>query len=213
MSEDKDLYCTVVSIVPFAIKEVKPGLSPNIYEIAAATEDEPSILHIGTGSHNVYFDENRGSLNVKDPSAEIARSVVEDFTTSQLEYGDGVGPGLFWVIGKLSVEQVKKEYSAELTSAKIRQRRWFEKLIRLADRDWERYKQPNVVSDFQRLAANILKLDPSRHGWLEPSSIEVQASIQCKACFSSIHPKAIICPICKVVQDANKAKNLEFATA
>lgn len=209
---DRDLYCTVVSIVPFAIKEMKPGLSPNIYEIEAASEEDPQVLHIGTGSHNVYINEDQGSLNVRDTSTEIARSVVEDFCTSQLEYGEGTGPGLFWVIGKLTVDDIRRECKAELLQAKIRQRRWFTKLVEIADRDWEQYHKPNVISGFQRLAAKILKVDPTRHTWLEPNVHTGIDLVNCKACTSPIRPEAIICPVCRAVLNPVKFKELQFAT-
>lgn len=210
-----DLKCTVVSIVPFAIKEAKPGLIPPTYEIAASEKGEPQILHIGTAVHYVYIDADRGSLQVRDSPQEVARSIVEDYVSSQLEVGDGVFPGIFYVPGEFSVEEIKSKFEEELAQLKIAQYKWLLQLTRLADKDWSQYQKPNVISAFQRKAAEIIGLKVEQHPWMNPEIKEIAPVIElssCPGCGSGVRDGIAVCPSCKCVLDAEKYKTLAFAS-
>lgn len=206
---DNRVTCTVVSLVPFPIQEYKPGLIPGLYSIRASDGDIPVCLVVGDAKHNVYIDETRGSLGVRDASDEIARSIVEDFLASQLGISDGVHPGIFWVVGSVTPEQVKSHFGLELMSNKLAQKRWFIEICKIADNDWNRYHQHNVISDFQRRAAELLGYTKESHEWMAPSL--VMASQRCPACNSVVSAGITICPQCRCILDKAKYESLEFA--
>src|SRR5271170_7711776 len=104
------LSCTVVSFFPQDIKESKPGLVPPSFFIPASDMKTPSLLKVGTCSHFVYMDESRGSLMVKDPSDIVAKSIVEDFCSSQLGIAEDASPGLFWIDEDLEWKDIEVKY-------------------------------------------------------------------------------------------------------
>jgi hypothetical protein len=119
---DNRFTCTVISLVPFSWTEYKPGLIPGLFTIPASDSKIPVCLVVGEAKHNVYIDENRGSLPVRDASDEVARSIVEDFRDSQLGISEGCSPGVFWVAGTWTPEKVMNELKAELLVASLSQK-------------------------------------------------------------------------------------------
>jgi len=206
---DNRITCTVVSLLPFPLAEFKPGLIPGIYNLPASNGEVPSVLVVGDAKHNVYIDETRGSLGVRDASDEVARSIVEDFLAAQLGVGDGCHPGIFWVAGSWTAGEIAQKFSSELLQAKIAQKRWFIEVCKIADNDWNRYHQHNVISDFQRRAAELLGYTKESHEWMAPSL--VMASQKCPACASSVAQGITICPNCRCILDKDKYSKLEFA--
>lgn len=210
MAIDNRLTCTVVSIIPFAITEFKPGLIPGTFHIPASDGKVPVCVVVGDAKHNVYIDETRGSLPVRDASDEVARSIVEDFKDSQLGISDGCHPGIFWVPGSWDAVRVVKELPAELLAASLAQKRWFIEITKIADNDWNRYHQHNVISDFQRKAAELLGYTKEAHEWMAPSLI--LASQRCPACNTSVSAGIVVCPNCRCVLDKKRYEEFEFAT-
>lgn len=210
MPENNRFVCTVVSLVPFEIKEEKPGLIPGYFRIPASDGKNPVCLVVEAAKHNVYLDETRGSLPVQDASDQVARSIVEDFLSSQLGISDGVHPGLFWLVGSVTPEEVVKNHGDELRIAKLAQQRWFIEICKIADNDWNRRRQHNSISDFQRKAAELLGYTKETHEWMAPSL--VMGSQTCPACNSVVSPGIAICPNCRCILDKEKYSRLEFAT-
>ena len=204
-----DLMCTVVSIVPYPIRETKPGLIPNLYEIEASNGIDPHVLHVAHAQHYVYIDDTRPQLLVRDSPDEVAKSIVYDYKSSQLAREDGIEPGIFWVIGKHSVEEIKKNFSKELADARISQQRWLLALCKIADDDWQRYQKHTVISDTQRTAARILKLRAYEHPWMAiEQSVEAD---RCPNCSIPLGKGQAVCHNCRAVIDATKAKSISFA--
>jgi hypothetical protein len=188
---------TVFSMIHQELREEKPGLLPNVFVITAGTIDKPSANLIKPAQHYVYLDGDRGSLPVRDTSAEVARSIVEDYIGSQMCVSDGCFPGLFWIPGTWSLSQLKEhsEYKEILSIVKIAHQRWMLKLTQQADDDFARYQKHNVVSDFQRKIAEIMHLPQEKHPWMNvANSLE---SDNCVHCGSLCNPKYPICPVCK----------------
>lgn len=206
---DHRVTCTVVSLLPFPLAEFKPGLIPGIYNLPPSDGDVPSILVINEAKHNVYIDETRGSLGVRDASDEVARSIVEDFLAAQLGVSDGCHPGIFWVVGSWDAEEIPSQFGLELMRAKLAQKRWFVEVCKIADNDWNRYHQHNVISDFQRKAAELLGYTKESHEWMAPSL--VMSSQKCPACSSVVSAGITICPNCRCILDKEKYETLEFA--
>lgn len=205
------MACTVVSYVPFLIREEKPGLIPGRFLIEPSDTKEPKLLVLERSIHYVYLDENRGSLQVRDPADEVARSIVEDFNNSQLGISDGVHPALFWVPGSHTVKSIQETFPQDVTRVKVAQMKWLTAICRIADNDWNKYHQHNVVSDFQREAAHLIGWRPEEHEWMNKVAASVQSS-NCPACNQLVTPTMVICTNCRCVLKPEDYKKLQFAT-
>ena len=203
------LACTIVSIVPFEVNEEKPGLIPGRFHIAASDGVEPILLHIQNAMHYVYLDENRGSLPARDPSDEVAKSIVNDFVQAQLGISETAFPGIFWVPGALTLEEIKSQYSVELIKARSAQRAWMNNICRMADDDWNRYHKHSVISDFQRKSAEILGWSADEHEWMN-TSLTINPE-KCPNCQIALAKGTVLCPSCRCVLDLEKYKKLQFA--
>lgn len=204
-----DLYCTVVSLVPFEIREEKPGLHPNTFFLPASDMHVPQILIVGTARHYVYLDQDRGHLPVRTPSTEVAASVVRDYVTAQQKIGPESQPALFWVPGEKSANRVALEHKPEIEAALARQHRWFTLVCQQADDDWQKYHRHTVVSDVQRRMAQILGWNPEQHEWMAPNLTNV--GTRCPACGTLAIMGAVVCSQCQCILDAERYKTLQFA--
>jgi hypothetical protein len=216
-TRDELLSCTVVSLIPWVLKESKPGLYPGHYFIKPSDTKIPSIVHVTNKTvHFVYLDDTRGSMIARDPSDEVAKSIVNDFCNSQLGTDEEAKPGMFWVPGLLSVEEIMEQYGPELELARSQQIKWFTNICRIADDDWTRYHKHNVISDFQRLAATVIGWNPERHEWMNEKAEEeapktTQDMKKCIACFSIIEKEAKVCRFCRCIFPEAKESGLTFA--
>lgn len=199
---------SVISIVPFPIAEYKPGIYPGFFEFAAAKQEVPEILVIGDSVYHVEIDENR-TITVKCPAEDVAKSVVNDYITSNLAYSaeDEAFPGFFWKPGKITLADLAGEFKNDWEYAKGCQTRWFKKLVEMADDDWEKSRQHKFISDMQRYAAKYLKLQKP---WIISSQSD-QGLINCVACQTPVKLNTIVCPNCRCILDMEKYKNLQFA--
>lgn len=202
---------TLVSIVPFPLREVKPGIYPGIFEVPAAKNNFPELLVIKDSIYHVEIDENR-TITVTCQSENVARSVVNDYISSNLAFSveDNSLPGLFWIPGEINVTDVMVKHTERLEQAKESQYNWFKKLVQLADDDWEKTRQHRFVSDMQRHAARALQLN---RPWLINAAVPPpsEGTIKCVACQSVIPSTAIICAHCKCIINMDKWKELKFA--
>jgi hypothetical protein len=188
------LRCTVVSLVPLEINEEKPGLCPPRFRIPASDGETPQIIHVDTAHHFVYLDESRGSLQVKNPSDIIAKSIVEDYKAGQMGVDDECGPAIFWIDKELTLDEVMKDYKVELMKLRLRQRQWLLNICMIADNDWQRYHQHNVISSFQREAAKMIGWDPKDHEWMTPAMTMQEGTIKCPYCGLGVPPGLSRCP-------------------
>jgi len=204
--------CTVVSIYPKRIKEVKPTIQPGVFEIEAGSHEKPSILVVGPSSWWKELDENQPLLEIPQSSIQIADSIVKDYINGI--YGCDMGenvPGLFYVPGKWSVAEIKDKKKAELDEANRKQRNWFKYLVDAADAMWSRTNgNPLAIGDDMRMAARELNLATAKE-WTRDA--EVHDLVRCKACGSLKNPLYPICPNCKSIDDPEKAAalGLKFA--
>lgn len=206
---EKALVCTVVSYVPFDIVEEKPGLTPGRFFIPKSDGTIPSLLIVERATHYVYLDETRGSLPVRNPPDEVARSIVDDYVSAQLGISEVARPAMFWVAGEWSAENLQKQFVKEIALAKMRQKAWFLACCKIADDDWTRYHKHNVISDSQRLMAEMLGWTPEQHEWLGVAMS--QQSEFCPACSTPVRPGIVVCPTCRCILDKKKHQELTFA--
>ena len=199
---------TIVSVFPLTIEERKPGLVPGYYKIPAAKKGDFEILVIGPAKFPVYMDETRGSLKVPVMAEEVARSIVEDYIPTHLGYGDGVGPGLFWVPGALDKNKVKIIHSDKLKLAEQSQLLWFRELVKIGDDLWSTLHKHIAISDIQRIAATSLGLERE---WIIKADFD-NISV-CPACGKEVMKTVAVCAQCGCILDEEKYNKLKFVKA
>lgn len=212
--EETLLKSSVISIVPFAIDEEKPGIYPGHFEIPPAKDNIPQILVIGESIHYVETADPDRSIPVVNPSYKVAASIVNDYINSQLGIPPNktaiCGPGIFWKVGVYDLSRIHKECADELKKQEQRQFNWFTELVRIADDDWEKTHQHRAISDMQRFAAKWLKLN---RPWIVSLESTKFTNIDCPGCGNSLRPDIVVCPTCKVILNPTKYKTLQFATS
>lgn len=197
---------TVVSIFPQLIREEKPGIFPGRFEIAPSN-GEPSLLVVGQSIHYVDVGEDRPQLTINTRSADIARSIVDDFIAAQIAVTPEARPGLAWVPNALTLQEVKTKHAPLLSRLKVLQKAWYLELVKMADDDWQRYHKHVVISDIERLAA--VDLGYTDRDWLIVT--EQLASSRCPACGTSIATSVVVCPSCRCIIDKKRYEELAFA--
>jgi hypothetical protein len=178
------LESTVISLVPFEIKAHKPGLYPPHFHIEASDMKTPKLLHVGTAYHFLYMDETRGSIRVPNPSDTVARAIVDDYVNSQLSIDDEARPALFWVPERVTVEEAQEKFKVDIVRYLLKQKKWFLNSAMLADNDWSRYHQHNVISTFQRKCADFIGWNAQEHEWMSPMT--TMSSSSCPFCGVSV---------------------------
>lgn len=201
MAEDTS-KATIVSLLPWEINENKgAGLSPGHFIIPAAPKNGLSVLVVGDSKYHIYIDSDRGSLEQVETALKMAESIVQDYIKS-IPFGQGVGkPGLFFVPGPLSVEDVKKYHAKKLEQYQKSNKEWMNVLIKLSDDEWSKNRQRQAIPDICRYSAHALGLDRE---WARDAVVEETKA--CKFCTSPIAVSAIICPNCRQILDMQAFK-------
>lgn len=200
---------TIVSLHPMPINEHKPGMSIPYISIPAAPKDDFVVLVIEDASHGVYMDSERGTLSVPEPAPDFAEHIVNDFLAAQIGRNTETGaqPGVFWVDGALTKDEVKKQHAAKLALALKKQILWFEGLVKRADDDWATVRRHDHISEVQRRAAVALNL---QREWLVVSG--QMGNETCPACSTVLpNPVPVLCPNCRLVLDKARYATMEFA--
>lgn len=200
---------TLVSLVPREIREFKPGLVEPHVIIPAAPMNDFVTRHIHDNAYPLYLDAERGSRLIPEPVGMFAEAIVRDFVIAQIEIELETNsiPGLFWVYNSIGREAIKKDHAALLAQNLANQTRWFQRLVRRADDDWNRFHMHSSIADIQRIAARSLNLERE---WMYVTA-EV-GNERCPACSSILTvPPPVVCPTCQCILDKTKYSRLEFA--
>ncbi len=194
---------TVVSFLPWALNELKPGLIPEMYYIPPAKNGIPGVLHIRDAKSNLYVRDGK-TYPITHPAEEVANALIGDYCNAQLQGGEDAKPAMFWVLGKWSGEEILTKFKAEVDAAKAKQNVWFLRLIRLADDDWARFGQHRMITDLQRYAAR--SLGQLNKPWMH--NLEPTEFVKCPACATLVDINAAICQNCGYVTNKEKATSL-----
>lgn len=199
---------TFVSIMPRPISEEMPHIIPSQYNLEAAEDKDFEILHIQNAIDNVYAGEGK---HIQRPvmASEVAENLRGMVANSQLCIGDNAGPGVFWVEGKLTKEEVQKKHSKELSLARLRQLNWYRNLINDADDVWSKFHQHRMIGDLHRFAARTL--NKVRDWSSMPDDFE--DSVACPACGKDLpNPNVTICASCHtIIKPEEHAKKFALA--
>lgn len=202
--------CTLVSIFPKPIHEVKHTIEPGIFNIPAGTYEKPGILVVGPSSWWREIDLDQPMLEIPVSSIQIADSVIRDYCNGMLgcNMSDSM-PGLFFALGEQNALDIQAKFKVKLDEAKVKQTNWYTILVRLADSLWARTNgNPLVIADEMRLAAMSLNLNDKP--WIRDfKTVEMKPCVACGALKNPAYP---VCPTCKNVdKDHPLAKELKFA--
>lgn len=203
---ENQYMCTVVSMLPMELEETKPHLIPGTFTIPAAPGGfDISVYHVGEAHSFVPDPILDRNLRVGTPPHELARSLVDDYCTAHICLTDNGGPGLFWVQGKFTADQIKKKFPLKVRDAAARQLVWYNTLINMADADWEKNKDMMAVSNLQRLAAKELNID---RDWV---MAKVDEMMLCPFCKSKVTTGSVKCAVCMEVIDKTAYEKMKVA--
>lgn len=198
---------TIGSICPFPINESKPGMNPPIFILPESDGVKPEVLHIDSAARFFYVDESRGTTQIPIAMEALATSIVEDLANSSYLANNERRPGIFYVEGKKTSDEVAK--SQEFKDAQVKQKSWFIAIAKDADNIWQRYKDHAKITGLARKVGALLGLNAMDHPWM---TLDSQANAKrCVGCMSEVHPQAIICANCGTVLDSERYKTLQIA--
>ena len=197
---------TVVSIYPKRIHEIKETIQPGVFDLAAGSYDKPAVLVVGPSSWWRELDEQQPLLEIPTSSVQIADSIVKDWASGLLaSNGNDVMPGLFYVIGEFTSDQIKKDHKPLLDKALANQKRWYQELVNVGDILWARSNgNPLSISDDMRLAAQELNL--KEKPWL--ADFTTVSMVNCVYCGMLIRPGFPVCSNCHHIVDPEMYKKM-----
>ena len=198
---------TVVSILPKEIDEYKCTIQPGRFIIAPGTYEKPAVLVVGPSSWWKELDDNQPLLEIPQSSIAIADSVVKDYCNGILgcNMGDAM-PGLFYVMGNFTSEEIKTKFKELVDAAKIKQDAWFKVLVQMADTLWARTNgNPLTISSDMRMAAKMLNLENNKEWTKDSITSEL---VRCKACGALKNQLYPVCGSCKAIDNPELAKSL-----
>lgn len=203
--------CTVVSIFPKPIKEIKHTIQPGLFEIAPGSYEKPSLLVVGASSWWRDVSDNEPLLEIPVHSIQVADALINDYLSGLHAASRGVaGPGLFFVTGDVKEKELRDKYQEKLDDAQLQQKVWFKRLVDIADVLWSRSNgNPLSISQDMRLAAKELQMNDKP--WMANS--KNLTLVPCPACGTLRDDRYPVCMNCKTVVDPAtfKAKGLQLA--
>jgi hypothetical protein len=202
---------TVVSILPKYIEERKVTIQPGLFNIPPGTFNNPAILVVGPSSWWRDIDEEQPLLELPVSSIQVADSIVKDYCNGlhMCNMADQM-PGLFYLPGEHTVDNLKKEYMPLLIAAQAKQKKWYLELVKAADILWSRSNgNPLAISSDARLACKELNIE--NKPWL--GDLQQAELVRCVACGSLRNQSFPICQTCKAIVDPELAKKLNLTFA
>lgn len=201
---------TVISIYPQDIHSHNETLQPGKWTIKAGDSLNPSLTTILPSSWWKDVDPDQELIEIPVSSLLVAASIIDDYCTG-LYCCDmaEIRPGLFWLPGEKTLEQIRKENKTLLNLAEQRQKNWFNELVKQADAVWATSNgNPRAIGRLEKLAAQHLGI---QREWMK-STIQSEL-IKCVACGNLRDANFPICSSCKTVIDVAKAKTLGLVTS
>lgn len=185
---------TFVSLMPRPISEEMPHIIPSQFNLDAAKDKDFEILYINNAVDNVYAGDGK---HIQRPvfASEVAENLKNMVCNSQLCIGDNASPGVFWVEGELTKEEVTKKCLKQLANARMRQMNWYRNLLNDADDVWSKFHQHRMISGLHRFAATALN---KNREWAE--SFDDVEAVDCPACGTELpNPNVTICATCHTI--------------
>jgi len=197
------LGATVVSILPFDIREAKYGVYPTHYDIPGPKKDEEfGICHVPNECYGLVYQLDGKQIQIPIPPWDVARAIVEDYRRAQLAATPTASAGLFYLAGKFEPEEIILHHQKDLARVRKEQEAWYTLLVTMADDDYQKTKQRRAVSDLQRFAARALQLE---RDWL---SIVAEHLVFCSMCGTELRKAVAKCYNCGFIVDQKRYDEL-----
>lgn len=203
--------CTIVSVYPNRIVEIKHTTFPGVFVIDPAPDNDFTILVVGASSWYKEMPDGQPFLEIPDGSILMAQSIINDWCNGLA----GVNmpeamPGLFFVPGVLTKAEILKNHKDKLDLARTRQNAYWESVIQLADVMWARTSgNPLSISNEARIGA--VKLGRKDKPWLQDFYASDKKA--CQACGQFINPNFPICQYCHHIVNQAKYDELKLKKA
>ena len=163
----------------FAVAACEAGAPYSLLRVTART----AFMDLGDKrTHEVHF---------------TARQIAEDLCREI--NSDGGDDSFFGVF----VAKGDKPTHAEIDDAHERLKEFYDRLVKAADREWERSHSHLFINDVQRRAARYLKVEKDWH-------YQPHETVECPGCGEKIKPHVAVCRICGAIRDREKAAKLGF---
>jgi hypothetical protein len=127
----------------------------------------------------------------------IAADLVRQWSSSMINMGDGVGPGIMVIATGVDNPDSVRPTAEQLADMKSRQARWFEMLYYEGDQisnDKDALKKHLAITLLHRTAAEWLGRKPD---WTDQVKTGDEI-VDCPACTSKIKSTASVCPVCRI---------------
>ncbi len=197
--------CTIFSIYPKEIDEVKITITPSRYIVPAGTVENPSWLVVGAASWWREVDPEQPYLEIPNSSLQVAESVVKDYVNGLDGFSNDAHPGLFYIPGVISVKQLMSEYKSTYDMAVRKQNNYWHAVINNTDIMWVTTGgNPLSVSGDARLACAQLGIE--NKDWMQ--NFQNMKNVRCIACGNLRNPDFPICASCNRVVDKELALKL-----
>lgn len=197
---------TLVSFVPLDIEEEKIGIFPSNYNLRASDGSTPELLVVQDAKYYIetWQGEDKTLFPVPQNAVDLANAICLDYRNSMIGVEEHACPAFFAVAEEVDVDKLMKKFKATVDNALLKQKNWFDGVIRRADDVWEKYHQHRMISDLDRIVASVLRLDRPWMGTIKQLST-------CPACFNSVDPKQALCGNCRCIINKAAYDSLQFA--
>jgi hypothetical protein len=191
--------CTVFSIYPKRIDEVKHTIQPGRFIIPPGSVDKPERLVVGSSSWWREIDVEQPYLEIPNSSLQVANSIVNDYCNGLIGCNmEDAMPGLFFLTGDVTTEELLKKYKSTFDKAVVKQSRFWNAIIELTDILWSNTNgNPLCVSEDARLACKELGIE--NKDWMQ--NFQNAGMVRCIACGSLRSPNFPVCSSCNRVVD------------
>lgn len=202
---------TIISIAPCNFNEDKASVIPKTYFIPKCEDyQNPTFFHVGDAVSFEYIDETRGNRRYPIGAYDLAKAIVSDIRNSVFgkDAEMRAWPGLAAIEGQISSRtELLKRDAALLPRLIEEQTNWYKFLVKLADDDWQKFKQHKMITSLSVFGAKALVLERE---WV----VDFNAtSTKCPACMSYVDAGASICKHCLTVLNAEKYAMFQKAKA
>jgi hypothetical protein len=157
-------------------------------EIRSPQPGEPCAITTIRGCTGVMDLGDKRTMEYRITAREIAEDIARELNGDS---GEGSFHGVFVAAGDLPTD-------AELADACRRLEEFQRLLVKAADLEWERTKNPMFITDLERRAARQLGLE-------KPWLYDPKPLADCPVCAEKIKPGVAVCRSCGAILDREKA--------
>jgi hypothetical protein len=157
-------------------------------EVRSPEPGEPYAITPIRGCTGIMDLGDKRTMDFRITAREIAEGIARELNGDS---GEGSFHGVFVAAGELPTD-------AELSDAVRRLEEFQRLLVKAADLEWERTKNPMFITDLERRAARQLGME-------KPWLYDPKPLAECPVCAEKIKPGVAVCRSCGAILDREKA--------